>query len=484
MKKDKTSLHIIIAIAIFAVMKLFIQPTNGLTDIGVSVLSLFAATIYLWITVSTGWPSLMLVLGFMLIGVKTPNEIWAASWGSWLIPFLVFCFMFSIALSETGVMRRIITWFITRKFVEKKPWAFITMLLVGEYVVGLFMDCTAESVFVLPLLLELYAMLGYNKDEKLPKMLLIGSISATILSTLATPIGHVIPIMYMGVAYSGHGVAVSMMQYTACAFPACTAAFIIMLLYFRFIVKPDVSKLANYNIEMAKESLPPKTNQERFVSAGYFLAIFFWILPDILKGIGILLPVANWISGLGFAVAPGVALVALCMVKVDGKPVMNFANLLSKVSWSTIILVTSMNTLNACVTAPSTGVALWLTSAMKPIIAGSSSGMFVVALALIWVIIQTNFMSCFATAQMVYSAIVPIVVAFPALGVSPAALTLAIGMSCGYGALLPPASGPPSVLLSTEWCTPSDSIKITPPLIIVFIVTSIFIAYPLFEAMF
>lgn len=484
MKKDKTYLHIIIGILIFAAVKLLAQPVNGLTPIGVSVLAIFAATIYLWITVGTGWPSLLCVLGMLLTGAKTPTEIWAASWGSWLIPFLVFCFMFSIALSETGFIKRVITWFITRKFVEKKPWAFITMLLVGIYIVGLFMDCTAESIFVLPLLIELYKMLGYDKHEKLPKMLIIGAISATILSTLATPIGHVIPMMYIGVALKDHGVAVSLMQYTACAFPACTATFIGMLLYFRFIVKPDVSKLENYNVDMAKKSLPEKTKKEKLVAIGYFASIFLWILPDFLKLGGILLPLANWISGLGYAVAPGIALCVLCMIKVEGKPIMNFADLFSKVSWSTIILVTSMNTLNAVIPAASTGIAKWLGNTMTPLVSGVHYGIIIVAIALIWDIVQTNFMSCFATAQMVYSAIIPIVIAFPVLGVSPAAITLAIGMACGYGALLPPASGPPSVLLSTDWCTPADSCKMTPPLIPLFIVTSLFIAYPLFEAMF
>ncbi|MBQ7737830.1 MAG: SLC13 family permease [Oscillospiraceae bacterium] len=479
--KDKSTLHIIIGIAIFLLMRIFIPATNGLTSIGVSVLSVFVATVYLWITIGTGWPSLLCILGMILTGVKTPAEIWAASFGSWLIPFLIFCFMFSIALTETGFMRRIITWFITRKFVENRPWAFITMLLVGEYILGLIMDCTAESVFVLPLCLELFEMLECKKEDKLVKVILIGSICSTILSTLATPIGHVIPVMYIGYALADHGAAVSLIKYTICALPACTVTLALMILYFKFIVRPDVSKLQNYNVEMARKNLPPKTKQETYVATAYFICIALWILPDLISGI---LPgVASYISGLGYAVAPGIALCIMCMVKVNGKPAMNYVDLFSKVNWNTIILVCCMNTLSSTITAASTGVSTWLGNVMSPLVASVSSGMVIVAIAAIWDIVQTNFMSCFATGAMVYAAIVPMCIAFPALGVSPAAMTLLIGMGCGFGALIPPASGPPSVLMSTDWCTPSDSFKITPPIIVIFILATIFLAYPLFSAM-
>ncbi len=482
MKDNKTFINVIIAAIIFFLLKLLIPPVNGLTPIGVTVIAAFVITVYLWITEGTSWPSLLGIMLFCLSGVKTVNEIFAAAFGSWLIPFLIITMLFSVALSETGVIRRIITWFITRNFVEKKPWAFTTMFLVGIYFVALFMDCTAAAVFVLPLCTELYTMLGFAKGEKYPKMLLIGSIATLLFGFMSTPIGHVIPLMYMGYVQTDFGVTVSMIQYTAMGFPAAFAAFIIMLFYFRLILKPDVSKLMDYNVEMAKKSLPPMSKQEKLVSAGYVISIFFWLLPDI--GMSIIPEVAKYVKGLGYVVAPSIAIAILNVIKVDDKPVVDFAKLLPKVSMSLIFLVACMNTLNLVIPAKSAGITLFLGNVVAPTVTNISSGFMIAAVICIWCIIQTNFMSCFATAQLVYSTLIPLVVATPALGISPVTCALLIGMGSSFGLLLPPASGPPSILLATDWCTPKDSLVISPPLIVVTILTAVFIAYPIAQAMF
>jgi sodium-dependent dicarboxylate transporter 2/3/5 len=129
------NIHLLIA-AILAVALYFIlsQPVcldMGLTTIGASTLAIFIATIYLWITYGTGWISLLSIglLGFT--GIAPANTILANSFGNSTTVIVIGTLMLCVALEETGVAKLIANWFISRKFVENRPYMFFAMFLIS-----------------------------------------------------------------------------------------------------------------------------------------------------------------------------------------------------------------------------------------------------------------------------------------------------------------------------------------------------------------
>ena len=59
MSSKKEYIHYLIALIIGLVLAFALQPTNGLTEIGVRVIAILIPILYLWLTTNTHWTSLL-----------------------------------------------------------------------------------------------------------------------------------------------------------------------------------------------------------------------------------------------------------------------------------------------------------------------------------------------------------------------------------------------------------------------------------------
>lgn len=91
-KSDKRFyIHILIAVALGLLCFFGIAPANGITPIGVNVLAVTVATLYLWLTVGTDWTSLLFMGMLIMTGAMTANQVWAGSMGHFsVITMIVF----------------------------------------------------------------------------------------------------------------------------------------------------------------------------------------------------------------------------------------------------------------------------------------------------------------------------------------------------------------------------------------------------------
>ena len=76
--------HLVISLILFVLMR-FIPAVNGLTPIGVNVLSIFVPVLYMWLTIGTDWPSWLAMALVIFTGVMTPGEVYSGVFGSSLI---------------------------------------------------------------------------------------------------------------------------------------------------------------------------------------------------------------------------------------------------------------------------------------------------------------------------------------------------------------------------------------------------------------
>ena len=96
-----------LGVAVLAVF-LLIPPLEPLTPLGMKVVGVSLFTIIGWVFVGIGYTSLLCVALFVLTGIMTPTVAFAASWGNWIILFMVGCFGLSEGLRVTGVSRRFV----------------------------------------------------------------------------------------------------------------------------------------------------------------------------------------------------------------------------------------------------------------------------------------------------------------------------------------------------------------------------------------
>ena len=461
--KNKKLMHVGIAAAIIVLIKLLVPAVNGLTGAGVNVIAVAVATVYMWITIGVDWVSMLSIALFACTGATTANALYQASFGNWLTPFLIVGMILNGALGEYGVTVRIVKWFMTRKFLEGRPWLFIITYLFAFYFVSLFLDCGPAALIFLPMAQELCEQLGYQKGDKFPKVIFSGILTCILLGFCATPISHIIPVMFIGFIGRDMGITVSFLQYMSVGIPYTLAVFALMIAFFRFVIRPDVSK-------------------GKITVITYLIVIFFWLLPDIGKS---LVPdIAAFVSKIGLVIAPAIAVSVLCLIKSDGESIINFPKALTKISWVQIILVACMNAVGACITSADAGITKFLATTFTPLLTNAGSWLVIVAIVTIWVLVQTNFMSCLVSGQMVYAIIVPLIAAIPTLGVSAVAIALLICIVCNIGIMTPPASGPAAIFITTDWFLVKDSLRYGLGITILCIAAGIFICYPLAAAIF
>ena len=105
------------------------------------------------------------------------------------------------------------------------------------------MSPTVLYFIILPILEEIYNVLGLKKGDKYANMLMMGLVFCTSLSSGMTPIAHVFPVLSMGVFKTLTGSSISYGQYMLYAIPTGIVIFALMMLIFKFIMRPNTKKI-------------------------------------------------------------------------------------------------------------------------------------------------------------------------------------------------------------------------------------------------
>jgi len=93
--------------------------------------------------------------------------------------------------------------------------------------VGLFISPTVLFFIMLPILEQIYEILGLKKGDRYASMLIMGLIFSTSISSGMTPIAHVFPVLAIGVYETLSGGTISYANYMGFAIPAGLVMFVV-----------------------------------------------------------------------------------------------------------------------------------------------------------------------------------------------------------------------------------------------------------------
>lgn len=421
----KKQIHLIIAVVLFFVMRLILGRCTdmGITAAGASALSLFICTIYLWITYGSGWTSMLSIGLLAFTGIAPANTIMANSFGNSTTVICIGTLILCVALEETGVTKMIANWFITRKFVNKRPYMFLLMFFLANLVICYFMEATAVMIIFVALAKSILDSLGYTKQDKFAKAIYYGVLWITCIGNGATPIGHPVPLLMLNSMVKITETPVSWLKYMAVGIPLSLVTLGLTMLIIRFVVRPDCTKFDNYDVEAQKAAMKPLTKEGKIALAVYVALIVYWLLPDF---IGSILPgVAAKISSVGASIPSLIATAIVCAITVKGKPVMKYEDAVKKIHWSTIIFIACIFCYASVFNMESGGISVFLRALVSPL-ATKLSAAALAAVFLAFVIFVTNFASNGVTGT------IGIVVCIPALMAS----APSIGYITAYGVLV------------------------------------------------
>ena len=287
MNAKKTYLHILTAVILGALLMFLLPVGNGLTADGVHMLGILIPVIYLWITVGTDWVSLAAIIALVMTGVMNNGknyyaDVYAGSMGNFIIITVISCMALSAVLTQTGVIEKIATWFITRKFVQGRPYAFLFMFLLSNLIVGTFMEATAVAIMYIDLAKNILEKLGYKRGDKFYTVVMAGLYWNNSIVSAGSPISHVLPLLLIAAAGPVLGVTISFGQWLMIGIPFEIMAFAIEMFVFRFIWKPDTTLFENYDLEATRRNARPLSTQGKISVVIFLIVVFFWLFPQFM----------------------------------------------------------------------------------------------------------------------------------------------------------------------------------------------------------
>lgn len=476
-KGMKRNIYILIALLLIGFVK-YIPAPEGMNQAGMNVIGVFTGSLLLWLTVSIDWPSLLCVFAIGLIPEIGFKSIYSSSFGNETFVFLMCTFLCTHVLSETPFLRRCALYFITSPMAKKGPWMFIISFLAAVITIGCFVSPTVLFVVFLPILEKINEILGLKKGDKIGQLLMIGLTFAVSVSTGMTPIAHVFSIMAMGFYTAATGMVIGYAEYMAFAVPVGIICMVLLLLVFRFIMNPDLSQIKEIDVSFMKQELKPMDKREKLIISIFCLVVCLWVFPSILKDV---LPFVQKISKMGTAMPPILGIILYSIITLDGKPLLNFAEGMKKgVQWPSVIMSAGTLAIGVAMTNPKIGLTQYLIDNLNPILQGIEPT-FLVLFLVAWACIQTNLSSNMVTVTVVTTVGIPIVQATNGVVSCPAVVAL-IGMMSAYAFATPPAMPHVAMAIGSGWVDTGSVLKYGILFMIISIIVSIFIGYPIAAA--
>lgn len=479
-KIKKDVIHTIIGVLLYIIIGHLLPYKEPLTKQGIQLLGIFVMTIYLWTTVSTFWPSVLAVFMLGTTGYCTGTVALKECFGHGMTVFVAFMLIFNVAMNDSGFSRRIATFFITRKFVKGKPWLIMFMLMFSVWVVSLFVTSSAVYAMFLSIADEMLAMVGCDDDDDLPEAVYCAMMWIDNVGQGSTPMSHTNVLLGMSMALTLFGYEIPFMTVCWVGIAACFVMFILVFLEFRFIQKPDVSKMRDLDIDALRATVPPASKQEKAVAIAFIILIIMWVFPETIMKIPGLHDFGAMLKNLGTYAPPLLLVAALCIIPVEGKPVLDIKQACAKINWGAWAMMAALMGMATFLGKSDYGVMPWLTEVLGGFIGGlgiSGNAMAMIAIALIG--IQTNFMSNTASCTM-FNAYAPIIVALG--GGNPVAAALCAGMVCNAGNMLPSACPIAGLCNSLPQVRMSYNLKYGALATILCVIVAVFVAYPLFSS--
>ena len=475
--KKTTYLHITIGILLmFAGW--FLPPFATVTEIGMKILFIFIGVVYLWSTVETTWSSLLALVAIGFTGYsKGVGATFQSGFGNPTVILVLFSMILFGAIMESGIAKYISRWFLTRKICNGRPYIFCFIFTFGIFVVSALTNTFTALMLSWPLAYAILAELGYTNKDKFAKYFVFCAFIGSILGQITIPFrGSKIGLIQ---AFEGaFGGKLDFLMFILLDVLMAIVLIFGLQLLCKFVYRCDVSKMKNLRVEdLDKEPLPPMTKVQKFYFATCFLYILSILIPTVLDP---KIHVIAFLNKFGIYGITVLWVVLCCILRLDGKPVLNFKAVAAKYfNCGVLLLVVIAIMMSSALTSDVTGIKPLILSAVQPIL-GDRSVWSAGCILMIFGFVLTNFANNFVCG----SIIMPVWGAYAAsagISATAAPAIATISLLSLYLAFLTPAASPYAGMLygNREWLSPKEILMFGIPFAIWVVISYCTIGYAL-----
>ena len=432
-----------------------LPPFEPVTPVGMQVLGIFLGMIFLWSFVSILWPSLLGILALGLSDFAPMKKVLLMSFGD-VVPILVFFAMVLFgAIQHSGVTRYISRWFLTRKVINGKPVVFSFVFIYTTYILA------ALSANILPALLFMWAILygvledvGYKKGDRYTALMVIGTMFGAISGQAAKPFTGS-ALMMVGAYEKVAKTQLDYLPYMLFGLVMSTLGILFYCLLMKFVFRPDMGRIRDISVErFKKDALPPMDLRQKILFVSLFGYLTLVLLPSVLPKSIAFIGLINKLGPWGVVIA---FVAVLCLIRVDGKPVVDFKEIAGKyVVWDVYFLVCMAMVISDALTAESTGITAFLTNSLNPLLGGRSE----LTLAIIVILFSVP-ITQFANNAVMGVLLMPIIKVFSEQSGGSFVALATLMIFALHVAILTPAASPYAAILygNSSWVDRKDIVK-------------------------
>ena len=458
MKKHEKLILSLVALAIYIVFS-FMPATGNLSNTSFQILGIFLATMILWMRVSITWAAPFCLTAVALTPLYTGNAVFTTAFGAWVPMFMLSSFLMCYALAKTGFLRRAAIWFITRPFASKRPWAFIAMLFLAPMIIGMFMEGVALYAIIIPITHQIFKELGYPKGHHTAQALTFGVLFTTCLSQITTPFAHTFPLMAISFysQFFPDAPGISLVRFSVVGIASALIIYALLMLMMKFIVRPNLDQIRKINVEFLLKDHKPMSKQEKTSVAVFLCVLVIWIFPGVF---GNVFPaVSAVLSALNYTIPPLFGVGLLCLIKVDGAPVLDYDDAFKNgVPWKVWMLTITAIVLGSALTNADAGIVAWIGGMIGPSVSVLSSFAAVIIFVII-VLATTNVMANAVALTLACTIALPLLAQDNSIGISAAALAVVLGMGANIAVATVPASSPAAMAIGSGWLENGKMLK-------------------------
>ena len=473
------AIHSIIGVAIMLLFRYLPISLPQVTPIGMEIIGIFIGTLYLWTTVDPVWSSLLSIFMVGASHFAPMNQVLQTAFGNPVVIQMLFIMIVMNALVYNKLTVYIGRFFLTLKINNGRPWVFTTMLMIGAMLMAAFVGPFAPIFLFWPVLYDIFHEIGIKKGEKYASIMII-------LIAVATLIGFPVP------PYSGNGLALlgnyaSVTENMGNQIIINNAAYLVLaliygfiaigaiVLFCKFVLRPDVSKLKNLDVDMLKRNpLPPLNGNQKFLAYSFVAYICIMLLPSVFPKLAIM----QFLNQNTYGIALGYSAL-LCCVSLDTKnhePVMPFGKTMASFAWGTFFLCTTAILLGSVLTTESTGISAFLNFILGPVFTNMSLVTFCIALLVI-----TLFLTNLCNSLVVGMLLQPVIATFcMANGINSAPIIALLIIFVLASAAVTPAASPFAAMIhgNKEWLKSGEIYKYTLMFVAIELILAIVVGIP------
>ena len=330
------------------------------------------------------------------------SDLLREAFGSQTMVMILALLLLAAFVQQADLTNLIVDFLLTRKSTQGRPYVTLLYFLLAGFFTAILSQCVAVLVIFMELFRQMMKVTELKPYSRAIPTFYVGMVFSFVIGDIALPFKGC-AILGIGAYESLTGKTMNLMQYTAYVFPMCLFLIVAYVLFCKFVLRVDLSGLANY---VHKPSAENRITLKKKISLiGVLVALFTLLIPSILP--------ASWeisavVSGMGLG---GLALLVVglfMVIKIEGEPLMSFNKIAAYFPWDVLFIIAILLPLSNAISSDAAGLKQVLAELITPLMSG------IPGLLLIFVlVVVSGFVTNFAN-NMVICTIFVTIIAFMA----------------------------------------------------------------------